>query len=259
MKNTKSLFLASATAVSALTSSVQADDKLSGTLSFDLNSHFISYGADVWADGDSPEGTFNPSLSIDYAINDNWTLNMGAWLDVNDNGAGNPSFETRETDVWIGLGYSSGIYSASVTYQSWQYAGDVEDILDIGLSLDTFLSPSLTLHHRLSSGGAAAFNGAGIQTNGFSGTMLVGGLEHTFELSEKFSLTVPVAIGVALDKFHTTESGFAYSSLGLQGSYAVSDVTSLNFGVTYYNTDSEVTGNADAGFLTYNAGVSFSF
>jgi len=231
--------------------------ELTGSLSFDFNSHFISYGADIWSDGDSPEGTFNPSINFDYQINDSWTLNMGAWLDVNDNDGG--SFETKETDVWIGIAYTTGCVTASATYQSWQYASDVEDILDIGLSFDTFLSPSLTLHHRLSSGAAAGFDAMGNQTNGFSGTFLTGSLEHSWELSESFSLTVPFSIGFALDEFHTTESGYGFASIGLQGSYAFNDMASFNFGLTYYDTDEDVVANVDDSFFTYNAGVSFSF
>ena len=240
-------FLASLTAVGLVTAG-QARADLSAELSLDYNSHFISYGFDVWAGGDSPQGTFNPSLSLDYKINEAWSLNAGFWLDVNDNVAGS-SFNTVETDVWIGASYTSGITTASITFQNWQYGGTSEEILDLSLSFDTFLSPSLTIHNRLGAGASGGFNG----------TFLVLGAEHSFEISDQFSLTIPVSVGFAADEFHTTETGYGFTSVGLQGSFAIDDMTSFNFGVTYYDTDDQVVGNAEDSFFTYNAGVSFSF
>jgi hypothetical protein len=238
-----------ATPITPTMTEAPADCKLSGSLSLDYNSHFISYGFDVWAGGDSlsEAPTFNPSVGLDYALTDSVTLSTGFWLDVNDN-AGD-DFKVQETDIWFGISYTSGIVSYSATWQNWQYAGDSEQVLDIGVSFDTFLSPSITLHKRLEEGASG----------GFDGTFLVVGAEHSFDLGDKFSLTIPVAVGFALDEFHTTEDGYGYASIGLQGSYAISDYTSFNAGVTYYDTDSGVVGNAEDSFLTANAGISFSF
>ncbi|MEJ6582116.1 MAG: hypothetical protein QNL33_20720 [Akkermansiaceae bacterium] len=248
MKTTNSRILGTLGAASLLmTASAQAGD-LSASLSLDANSHFISYGFDVWGAGDDQDFLFNPSLNIDYAINDCWTFNAGFWLDVNDKPAGS-SFRTQETDTWIGFSYAKDIYSVSATYQSWQYAGDTEQILDISLGLDTFLSPSITWHNRFDPGASGGFNGS----------FLVLGAEHSFDINEKFSLTVPVSVGFALSDFHTTEDGYGYASIGLQGSYALSEMSSFNFGLTYYDTDSGVVGNAEDSFFTYNAGISFSF
>jgi hypothetical protein len=224
----------------------QAGDLTAG-LSLDYNSHFISYGFDVWVDGDDPQGIFNPSLSLDYKISDAWSLNAGFWLDVNDNGGG--PFETVETDVWIGAAYTSGITTASLTLQNWQYGGTSEGILDLGFSFDTFLSPSITIHKRLDEGASGGFNG----------TFLVLGAEHTFDVTDKFSVSIPVSLGFAMDEFHTTEEGYGFASIALQGSYAFNDMTSFNFGTTFWDTDDEVVGNAEDSFVAFNAGVSFSF
>ncbi len=226
-----------------------AESKLSGSISLDLNSHFISYGLDVWAGGSSATRawTFNPSLSLDYKISDKLTATTGIWMDVNGNGAS--SFDGVETDVWAGLAYTSGITTYSATFQNWQYGGTSEEVLDLGVSFDTFLSPSIVLHKRLGAGASGGFNGE----------FLVVGAEYSYDVSEKLSLTIPLAVGYALSEFHTTEDGYAYTSLGLQGSYALSDSSSLNAGITYYDTDASVTGNAADSFFTYNAGVSFSF
>ncbi len=246
MKNRNQKFFSVITAVGLVTAGpAQAD--LSAELSLDYNSHFISYGFDVWGDGDNPEGTFNPSLSVEYKLNDALSFNAGFWLDVNDNGGG--PFETVETDVWIGASYTSGITTASLTLQNWQYGGTSEGILDLGLSFDTFLSPSVTLHKRLDEGASGGFNG----------TFLVVGAEHTFDFNDQFSLTIPVSIGFALDEFHTTESGYGFTSIGLSANYAINEMTSLHAGVTYWDTDSEVIGNAEDSFYSFNAGITFSF
>ncbi len=168
-------------------------------------------------------------------------------MDVNGNGAS--SFDGVETDVWAGLAYTSGITTYSATFQNWQYGGTSEEVLDLGVSFDTFLSPSIVLHKRLGAGASGGFNGE----------FLVVGAEYSHDVSDKFSLTIPLAVGVALEEFHTTDTGYAYASLGLQGSYALSDSSSLNVGATYYTNEQSVTGNATDSFFTYNAGVSFSF
>ncbi|MFT6181540.1 MAG: hypothetical protein ACJAQT_002459 [Akkermansiaceae bacterium] len=239
-------FLASLTAAGLVTAG-QAHADLSAELSLDYNSHFISYGFDVWGGGDDPQGTFNPSLSIDYKVNDALSLNAGFWLDVNDNGGG--PFETVETDVWIGASYTSGITTASLTLQNWQYGGTSEGILDLGLSFDTLLSPSITIHKRLDEGASGGFNG----------TFLVLGAEHSFDVNEQLSITIPVSVGFAIDEFHTTETGYGFASIGLSANYTLNEMTSIHAGVTYWDTDSAVTGNAEESFYGFNAGISFSF
>lgn len=229
------------------------ESRLSGSISLDYNSHFISYGLDVWGGGTNlTDGdTFNPALSIDYIINDAWTFHTGFWLDVNDNPSGS-DFDTQETDTWFGVSYKTGITTFSATYQSWQYTSDTEEIFDLKASFDTFLSPYILIHERLDAGAAAL-------AGGDEGTFLVLGASYDFNVNESLSFSVPVTVGFALGDFHTEEDGYGYGSIGLQGSYALSEQTSLNFGATYYNTDDDVTGNADNDFLTTNIGLSYSF
>ncbi len=247
---THSLLISALGAAAIATGSATAGE-LTGSLSLDYNSHFISYGSDVWGGGNSLTrgDTFNPALSFNYQVNDALSFQAGVWLDVNDNDAAQPDFQTQETDTWFGVSYASGIATYSATYQSWQFAGDTEEILDFKVALDTFLSPSLLIHHRLDQGAA----------RGDEGTFAVLNASHSFEISECFSISVPVSVGFALDSFHTEEDGYGYASIGLQGSYAINDYTSFNFGLTYWTTDSDVVDNPTDEFVTYNAGVSFSF
>lgn len=252
MKKNTLLLTALSAATIATGSATAADGELTGSISLDYNSHFISYGNDVWGGGTSltREDTFNPALSFNYKVSDAWSFQAGVWLDINDNVDGS-DFDTQETDTWFGASYTSGIATYSATYQSWNYAGDTEEILDFAVALDTFLNPSLLIHVRTDKGAAG--------TNADEGAFAVLSGSHSFDVNDDFSVSVPVAVGFALDSFHTEDDGFAYASIGLQGSYALKDSTSLNFGLTFWTTDSDVADNPSDEFVTYNAGLSYSF
>ncbi|GHC57177.1 hypothetical protein [Roseibacillus persicicus] len=241
----KTISILALVGVAATSGNALAGD-LSATLALDANSHFISYGFDVWGGGDEPDFIFNPSLNIDYAVNDTLTLNAGIWMDVN-NQTG--SFETVETDIWVGASYDLGFGSISATFQNWQYGGTSEEILDVGLSFDTILSPSITLHKRLGAGASG----------GNEGLFVVGGISHDFELSSSLSLGLSSSLGIAATEFHTDETGFGFASFGASLTYAVSETVSVYGSLTYYITDDEVVGNATDDFLTFGTGISFSF
>ena len=237
------------------------ESRISGTLSFDANSHFISYGSDVWGGGSSATDawTFNPSLSIDYKLTDAVTLNAGIWADINDNlPSPNDDFDNQEVDIWLGASYSTGIATFSATFQTWQYAGASEEVLDLAISLDTFLNPSILLHQRLGAGASG----------GNEGTFLVASIEESFTIADKYTFSVPVNVGYSVsDDYHagfdssgSTDNGFAYVSIGLQSSIPITEYSSFNYGITYYIRDEDVTGDVGTdNFFAYNAGISFSF
>jgi hypothetical protein len=59
-----------------------AEDVISGVLKLDFNTHFISYGADVWGDGSSmSEPAFNPMLELAFALPADLTFTLGTWMD----------------------------------------------------------------------------------------------------------------------------------------------------------------------------------
>ncbi|MFT4546847.1 MAG: hypothetical protein ACI9MB_000792 [Verrucomicrobiales bacterium] len=67
-----------------------AGSGFSGVISLDVNTHFISYGADIWGAGSEwADALFNPFVEISFALNDNLTLSVGTWWDVNDNASSN--------------------------------------------------------------------------------------------------------------------------------------------------------------------------
>lgn len=252
---------------------VASDDVVSGSLNLDFNSHFFSYGNDVWNDG---EGSINfgfyPSAELAFALPANLTATLGVWAEVHDKpGTANPlGGDINEVDVWAGLSYTTGPFTVGVTYQQWYYndavgAGDVEEILDISFAYDTFLSPSLLIHHRLSAGGAGSFGGD-------EGTIAVLGLEHGFDAGP-VSISFPFSIAYFFDDgYHAAngDSGVGYASIGMQASMPLEALIGDSFGdwtasagVTYYAIDGDVVGNgtntAGNGFYAFNMGLGLSF
>lgn len=245
----------------------EKEDFLTGTLSFDANSHFISYGWDVWGDGSSlSRYAFNPSLEFAWELPGGFTATLGTWWDVNAKpvglAPGTPESpiggKIQEIDVWAGLAYNVGDFTAKVTYQNWFYGSETEEVLDVAFSYDTFLSPSLTIHQRLDEGASG----------GNTGTVAVLGLSHSVEAGPvTFSFPFNVAYFFQ-DDYHpgSTDSGFGYGSLGVTASMPISFISdaygdwSIHAGLTYYVTSSDVVGNGRKNdFLTANVGVSIGF
>ncbi|MFT4175228.1 MAG: hypothetical protein QM627_01115 [Luteolibacter sp.] len=236
-----------------------SSDVVSGVLSLDLNTHFVSYGADVWGDGDSmSEPTFNPSLELSFALPAGFTATLGTWWDVNSKDGGNSSpigGRVQEIDVWYGLSYTIDKFTVGVVYNQWFYSSETEDSIDVVLSYDTFLSPSLTIHNRIDEGASGGDNG----------TVLVLGLSHSIEAGP-VTISFPFNIAYfATDDFHGGDDGLGYASIGVTASYPLEFLKSIgdwsiNGGLTYYVTDQEVIpGNVEGDFLTANVGLSLEF
>lgn len=245
---------------------VEEDSVVSGSLSFDYNSHFISYGFDVWGGGDSFGGdsTFNPSLELNWALTDNFTAILGTWWDVNGNATSSIGGDLQEVDVWAGGSYAFGDLSVTALYQAWIYGADTEHILDISLAYDCFLSPSITFHNRLDAGAAAAGGSD-------DGLVIVPGIEYGFEVGS-VSFAIPVTAGFFVDdQFHgftaagtPTDSGYGYFSVGLNASVPLPidekfGEWDLHGGITYYNTEDDVMNNPSDSFFTWSVGIGCSF
>jgi hypothetical protein len=232
---------------------------VSGSLSFDYNSHFISYGADVWGAGDElNDALFNPSIALTWATSESTSLTLGAWADVNDNLDAEIGKHVQEVDVWVGYSFPVGPVAASVTYQAWMYAGDIEHIVDLGLSIDAPFAPSFTVHGRVddfpNDSGAVFVLGADLLAYG-----------EGVSLGE-LSLSAPIAVAAATDGFHGGDSGYAYSSVGLKGTLPLSFIApafgewDLHGGLTYFITEEDVIpNNPDDSFLTASFGIGTSF
>ncbi len=241
---------------------VPADDVVSGTLSLDANTHFISYGLDVWQDG-TEFGNFGfyPSAELAFALPNNFTATLGVWAEAHKKGTGsNLGGTVQEVDVWAGLAYTYEKFTVGVTYQEWLYGSDSEDILDIAFSYDTFLSPSLTVHNRLGEGASG----------GDTGTILVFGVSHSIETGP-VTVSFPATLAVFLtDDFHGLgaglDSGIGYGSIGVNASLPLSPYIGdsygewdLHAGLDFYMTSQDVIANGNDNFLTGNIGLGLSF
>ena len=234
----------------------------SGWLSFDLNSHFISYGLDVWAGGTSwGRGVFNPSFELAWATSiEGLSAVVGTWWDVNNNLPSSIGGYLQEVDIWTGLSYSYNDVSLTVLYQAWMYAEQTEQVLDVILKYNnnTFLNPAITVHNRLD----ASLEGEGGDGPGSAGTFFVPNLSYTFKVYE-VSITPSAAMGFATDDFHGGGGGYGYTAIGIGGSVPIPYLPGsweLHGGVTYYNTSNSVipTNPAD-NFVTGNIGVKLMF
>ncbi|MCB1095130.1 MAG: hypothetical protein KDN22_06075 [Verrucomicrobiae bacterium] len=230
---------------------------VSGSLSLDVNTHFISYGADIWGGGnDFEDALFNPSLELAWDLGNDFTFTLGTWWDINDKAVSSIGKNVQEVDVWAGISYGGGPVEISLTYQEWMYAEESERIVDLGLGFDAPLSPSLTIHGRVDDGASG----------GDLGVVAVAGIElPSFSLGAvEFSL--PVNVAFATDGFHGGDAGFAYASAGVGASIPLAFMGdtmgswALNAGVTYYYTNSDVIpNNPDESFFTGNVGIGLSF
>jgi hypothetical protein len=264
-----------------------APKNVSATFSLDFNSHFISYGNDVWGLGNSwdfNEATFNPSAQVTFAdVVGPLDLFVGTWWDVNDNAASSIGGELQEVDVWFGGSFNIERFTVTALYQAWIYGGDVEEIVDAtvgfddsGLIMEDFaLNPYATFHIRTAEGAAATAGDAHD-----TGTVLVIGIAPAWTIvqSETYPVTfkLPVAAGFFLDTgFYdsstvntptTSDSGFGYVSIGAVISVPLAFVPEsygaweFHTGVTWYHTEHDVIpGNPDQDFLTGNVGISVGF
>jgi hypothetical protein len=237
----------------------EPESKFSGVLNLDYNTHFVSYGFDVWGDGnDLDAGTFNPSLELTWKLPNNFSAILGTWWDVNGNANSGIGGNIQEIDVWGGIGYSVGDLSITTLYQAWNYASDTEEILDVKFAYSCLLSPSLTIHNRLQEGASG----------GQDGTILVLGLSHSVEAGP-VAISFPFNLAYFLeDDFHpaSTDSGFGYGSLGVTATLPLTCLGTeygewnLHGGVIYYITSDDVVANAvDDDFFTANIGIGCAF
>jgi hypothetical protein len=242
------------------------EDVISANLSLMANSHFISYGRDVWADGSSMSRMeFNPMLEFAFKLPENLTLTLGTWWDVTAKGDGLPQTlggDIYEIDLWTGLSYTYEKFTIGAVYQTWIYGDGVEQIVDVKLGYDTFLSPTLMFHNRVSEGAAPGDNG----------TVMVLGLSYSIEAGP-VTFSVPFNIAANLtDDFNRfdaaggSDTGYSYTSLGLQASYPLAFLGStygewaVAGGITQFWTDAgAVPTNPRNQFLTYNIGLTAAF
>ena len=247
-----------------------AADKVAGHFGISYNSHFVSYGADVWgAGGDffGDESTTFVTGDVTVAATDNLSFNFGAWADVNDNTNSAIGGSLQEVDIWGGASYTIDLVTLGATYQSWNYAGGTEEVVDLSIGLDDSgfygggfaLNPSVTWHIRTDGNKAVGQQ---------DGSAVVLAVAPGFSLTDTVSLTIPAGVAFfTTDDFQGgTKSGYGYSYLGASVGVPLDFVPadygawSLSFGVTgYFTREDAIPGNPEENFLTGSIGLSLDF
>jgi hypothetical protein len=255
--------------ISLFSNTASAAENVSADVGLSYNSHFVSYGADVWGGGSDFFGDRSTtSIYGDLAIKfDALTFTLTVWSDLNDNTVSNIGGHIQEIDVDPGFTYTMGKVTAGVTYNAWTYAGDVEESLDFSLGFDDTgliapgfaLNPKVTWHDRVSGN-----LGIGQRV----GSAIVLSVAPSIPLDDGFSLTIPagVAFFTTKDFQGGTKDGYGFSYVGGSLGYGLGFIPasygkwSVNFDLIAYFTDSKaIPSNPEHNFLTGSVGLKVAY
>lgn len=249
-----------------------AGSKISGSFGIDYASHFISYGLDVWGAGDDFYGSNATNFAhfgVGIQFTDNLSGSFGVWGDINDNAPPSIGGHIQEIDVFGGLSYTAGVATLGATYQQWNYAGDVERILDLSVGLDDSglwggdfaLNPSVLAHLRVGANEAAGQEEANAYV-----VSIAPGFQLLDSPTWPVSLTIPASVAFFEEDFQGGDSGYGYGSLGATTSLGLGGIPadygewSLAFNLTYYDTPEDaIPGNPEDAFLTGMVSIGVSY
>jgi hypothetical protein len=246
-----------------------AAENVTGDLGISYNTHFISYGLDVWGGGTDFYGDRATTFiygDLFIKVTDSLTISFGAWADINRNVPSAIGGSIQEIDVYPGITYTVGMFTLGATYQAWSYAGDVEESIDLSVAFNDMgliwegfgFNPKLVWHNRVSGNGAQTV-----------GSAFVASIGPSFALAEGLTLSIPA--GVA---FFTTDdfqggidaSGYGYSYAGGSLAYAFGfvppeyGVWTINFDLIAYFTDQDaIPTNPENSFLTGSVGLKVAY
>jgi hypothetical protein len=240
----------SAKGATTVTPPVEEKPFITGNLSLFYDTHFISYGQDVWGVGnDWGEWFFHPSFELDFQITDSLQFYVNVWADVNDQIEGDIGDYVQEVDVNVGFYYTLDKFKFQLGYGSWNYASQTEHIIDGKVSyLDGLINPFVAVHGRV-----------GIDIPGYDeGVVAQVGVAPSTTVGP-VTLSFPVTVSFDTDGFHAGDGGFAYVSAGVGASVPIHKQISLSIGATYYHTQDDVIPNVDEDFVVGSAGIVFTF
>ncbi|MEY4484986.1 MAG: hypothetical protein RL693_2438 [Verrucomicrobiota bacterium] len=226
---------------------------VTGNITLNYDTHFISYGQDVWGAGmDWGDSLFHPSIELDFAVAENLQFYVNVWADVNDLADSNIGKYVQEVDLNVGFYYTMDKFKFQLGYGAWMYADQTESVIDAKVSYSGFygLNPFLAIHARPDIG-----DNIGLDT-GLVGQL---GIAPGTTLGP-VALTFPVTVSFDTDGFHGGGSGFAYVSAGVAASIPVTKHISIGLAAIYYHTnDSVIATNPDSDFVTGTAGFTVAF
>jgi hypothetical protein len=240
----------SAKGTTVVTPPVEEKPFITGNLSLFYDTHFISYGQDVWGVGnDWGEWFFHPSFELDFQITDSLQFYVNVWADVNDQIEGDIGDYVQEIDVNVGFYYTLDKFKFQLGYGSWNYASQTEHIIDGKVTyMDGLINPFVAVHGRV-----------GIDLPGYDeGVVAQVGVAPSTTVGP-VTLSFPVTVSFDTDGFHAGDGGFAYVSAGIGASVPIHKQISLSLGATYYHTQDDVIPNAEEDFVVGSAGIVFTF
>ena len=249
-------------------STASAAENISADVGVSYNSHFVSYGADVWGGGSHVYGDRATTFvwgDLAVKATDALTFTLTLWSDINDNTVSGIGGHIQEVDFDPGFTYAFGKVTFGATYNAWSYAGDVEESVDLSLAYDDTdlifpgiaFGPKVTWHDRVS--------GNGSQQVGSAVVLSVG---PTFPLGDGLSIAVPAGIAFfTTDDFQGgSKSGYGFSYIGGSLGYGLGFVPamygkwSVNFDLIEYFTEKKaIPGNPAASFLTASVGLKVAY
>jgi hypothetical protein len=223
---------------------------VTGFLAATYDTHFISYGQDVWALGnDWSEPLFHPSLELNFNLGGGLAGYVNTWWDINDLAPSPIGGNIQEIDVNAGFYYTMDKWKFQLGYGAWIYAEQIEHIIDAKITYnDGLINPFLMLHGRVDDG--LPFDTGLVAQVGIAPGTTLGPV----------SLSFPITVSFDTEDYHGGDAGFAYVSAGVGASVPIVEHLSLALGVTYYHTNEDVIpGNPDTDFVTGSAGLVISF
>ncbi len=264
----KKIITGALSGIAMLAATGAANAEVTGDIGYSINSHFVSYGADVWGAGGDFFGSRSTSFiygDVFVPVTEQLTWNVSAWTDVNRNVPSAIGGSLQELDLGTGLTYNFGMVTAGIAYGAWVYAGDVEEIVDFTLGFndtgwiipDFAFNPKVTWHYRASGNGAQNIGSAVVLSVGPS-----------FDLGSGFSLGIPAGVAFfTTDNFQGgTEGGIGYGyvggSLGIPLTFIPESMGawSASFDLIAYFTDkAAIPGNPQETFVTGSFGIKMAF
>lgn len=227
-----------------------AEPFVTGNFSVMYDTHFISYGQDVWGAGSSwDDALVHPSIELDFNLGGGWQYYVNTWWDVNSLGVTTIGSNIQEVDVNTGFYYTVGKWKFQLGYGAWMYGEQTEHIVDGKVSYsDGFWNPFLMLHGRVAD--EISFDTGLVTQVGIAPGTTLGPVALSFPLTVSFDTS----------NFHGGDAGFAYVSAGISASVPLTKHISAVMALTYYHTNDDVIPvNPDSDFLTGTAGLSVSF
>lgn len=223
---------------------------VTGTFAVAYDTHFISFGQDVWALGnDWGEWMIHPSVELDFNLGGGLQAYINVWADVNDQVPSTIGGYVQELDLNVGFYYTIDKLKLQLGYYAWDYASQTEQGIFAKASYsDGLFNPFVAVNGRTAIAIPGYDEGLVYQAGIAPGTTL-----------GPVALSFPITVSFDTEGYHAAGSGFAYVSGGIAASLPLTKDIALTLGVTYYHTQEDVIPNPDSDFITGSAGIVVTF